>query len=69
MLQQVAQPEARGVRHDELLDPGEAHPLLKLLKQVDVLLVNDSEVRELSGDWHIHRAARWVLEHGPRWWW
>jgi len=29
-------------------------------------MVNDSELRELSGDWHIHRAARWVLERGPR---
>src|SRR5213596_3647814 len=22
--------------------------------------------RELSGDWNIYRAARWVLEHGPK---
>src|SRR2546422_7672161 len=27
---------------------------------------NDSEARELSGDWNIYRAARWILEHGPR---
>src|SRR5204862_363716 len=24
------------------------------------------EARELSGDWNIYRAARWVLEHGPK---
>jgi sugar/nucleoside kinase (ribokinase family) len=29
-------------------------------------MVNDSEARELSGDWNIYRAARWVLEHGPK---
>lgn len=40
--------------------------LLQLLKQVDILMVNDSEARELSGDWNIHRAARWILTHGPR---
>jgi sugar/nucleoside kinase (ribokinase family) len=40
--------------------------LMKLLGQVDCLMVNDSELRELSGDWHIHRAARWVLERGPK---
>jgi sugar/nucleoside kinase (ribokinase family) len=40
--------------------------LLKLLERVDVLLVNDSEIRELTGDWHIHRAARWVIARGPR---
>jgi sugar/nucleoside kinase (ribokinase family) len=40
--------------------------LLKLLKHVDCLMLNDSEIRELSGDWHIHRAARWVIANGPR---
>jgi sugar/nucleoside kinase (ribokinase family) len=40
--------------------------LLKLLKRVDVLLVNDGEARELSGDWNIHRAGRWILSRGPR---
>ncbi|MFI5234089.1 MAG: PfkB family carbohydrate kinase [Gemmatimonadales bacterium] len=40
--------------------------LLQLLKQVDILMVNDSEARELSGDWNIHRAGRWILERGPQ---
>ena len=40
--------------------------LLKLLRKVDVLLVNDSEARELSGDWNIHRAGRWILSRGPK---
>jgi sugar/nucleoside kinase (ribokinase family) len=39
--------------------------LLELLGKVDVLLVNDAEVRELSGEWNIHRAGRWVLSRGP----
>jgi sugar/nucleoside kinase (ribokinase family) len=39
--------------------------LLELLSRVDVLMVNDSEARELSGDWNIHRAGRWILAHGP----
>lgn len=41
-------------------------PLLELLERVDVLMVNDSEARELSGDWNIHRAGRWILAHGPK---
>jgi sugar/nucleoside kinase (ribokinase family) len=45
---------------------GKRTTLLKLLERVDVLMVNDSEIRELTGDWHIHRAARWVIERGPR---
>jgi sugar/nucleoside kinase (ribokinase family) len=40
--------------------------LLELLGRVDVLMVNDSEARELSGDWNIHRAGRWILSHGPK---
>jgi sugar/nucleoside kinase (ribokinase family) len=40
--------------------------LLRLLKRVDVLMVNDGEARELSGDWNIHRAGRWILAHGPK---
>jgi sugar/nucleoside kinase (ribokinase family) len=45
---------------------GKRTALLKLLEHVDCLMVNDSEIRELSGDWHIHRAARWVIERGPK---
>ncbi len=41
-------------------------PLLKLLSRVDLLMVNDAEAREFSGDWNIHRAGRWLLERGPR---
>jgi sugar/nucleoside kinase (ribokinase family) len=31
-----------------------------------MLIVNDSEARELSGEWNIYRAARWLLGRGPR---
>ena len=40
--------------------------LMRLLTKVDMLMVNDSEARELSGDWNIHRAGRWILERGPK---
>jgi len=39
--------------------------LLRLLARVDMILVNDSEARELSGDYNILRAARWIQRHGP----
>jgi sugar/nucleoside kinase (ribokinase family) len=45
---------------------GKKPALLELLGRVDVLMVNDSEARELSGDWNIHRAGRWILRQGPR---
>ena len=40
--------------------------LLDLLKRVDLLLVNDAEARQLSGDSNLSRAARWIMDHGPR---
>src|SRR5204863_6750917 len=39
--------------------------LMEVLERVDVLMVNDTEARELSGDWNIHRAGRWILANGP----
>lgn len=43
----------------------EREALLRLLERVDLLAVNDAEVRELSGDHNLARAARWILERGP----
>jgi sugar/nucleoside kinase (ribokinase family) len=40
--------------------------LLELLKRVDLLLVNDAEARQLSGDFNLSRAARWIMDQGPR---
>jgi sugar/nucleoside kinase (ribokinase family) len=40
--------------------------LLEVLARVDLLIVNDEEIRQLSGDWNVHRAARWVLDRGPK---
>ena len=45
---------------------GKKAALLELLRRVDVLMVNDSEARELSGDWNIHRAGRWILRARPQ---
>jgi sugar/nucleoside kinase (ribokinase family) len=44
---------------------GKRSELLQLLERIDVLLVNDAEARELSGDWNVYRAARWIAERGP----
>jgi len=40
--------------------------LLKTLKEVDVLLINDTEAKMLSGDSSLPRAARKVMGMGPR---
>jgi len=37
-----------------------------VLKQVDVLLVNDAEARQLSGQYSLVKAARSILSMGPK---
>lgn len=37
-----------------------------VLKEVDVLLVNDAEARQLSGEVSLVKAARKIMEMGPR---
>jgi sugar/nucleoside kinase (ribokinase family) len=44
-----------------------AMPKLKeVLKRVDALLVNDSEARQLSGEFSLVKAARKIMNMGPR---
>jgi sugar/nucleoside kinase (ribokinase family) len=45
---------------------GEAAALARLLRRVDVLVINDEEARLLSGIHNITRAARDILARGPR---
>jgi len=40
--------------------------LKEVLKQVDVLMVNDSEARQLSGEYSIVKAAKKIMDMGPR---
>ena len=40
--------------------------LLNTLKMVDVLLVNDSEARQLTGEYSLVKAAKKILTMGPR---
>jgi sugar/nucleoside kinase (ribokinase family) len=40
--------------------------LEKVIREVDVLLVNDSEARELSGQFSLVRAAKEILKMGPK---
>jgi len=44
---------------------GRRDELLALLSRIDILMVNDGEIRQLAGDPNLVRAARWVQERGP----
>src|SRR6185436_11482420 len=45
---------------------GKPDELRRTLSKVDVLLLNDAELRELSGEWNVVKAARVVQKMGPR---
>ncbi|HEX4339799.1 MAG TPA: PfkB family carbohydrate kinase [Polyangiaceae bacterium] len=45
---------------------GERKALLQVLAKVDALVVNDEELRELSGEHNLKRGARAVLAMGPK---
>jgi len=40
--------------------------LEKVLKQVDALLINDAEARQLSGQYSLVKAAKTILKMGPK---
>jgi sugar/nucleoside kinase (ribokinase family) len=40
--------------------------LLKVIKKVDVLTINDEEARQLSGEHSLRKAARAILTMGPK---
>ena len=65
VLEQVQRPKLVACDTMNYWIQGKKSALLELLERVDILMVNDSEARELSGDWNIHRAGRWILDHGP----
>lgn len=44
----------------------EREALMSLLERIDVLMVNDTEIHQLSGIADPVPAARWVRERGPR---
>lgn len=45
---------------------GERKTLLSVLARCDVLVINDEELRQLSGDHNLKRGARAVLGMGPK---
>ena len=45
---------------------GKRDSLTQLLKEIDILLINDEEAREFSGEISVLKSGKWLLEQGPR---
>ncbi len=66
VLDQVRRPDLVACDTMNYWIQSERETLMALLERIDLLMVNDAEARQLSGDWNVYRAARWILQHGPR---
>jgi len=65
VLDQVSKPRIVACDTMNFWISRKAEELRKTLAKVDVLLVNDAEARELSGEWNIVKAARAIRAMGP----
>jgi len=45
---------------------GKRKSLIDLLTRVDILVINDAEARELSGEYNLLSSARWIIDKGPQ---
>jgi sugar/nucleoside kinase (ribokinase family) len=66
VLDQVEKPRLVALDTMNFWISGQPDELRKTLARADVLLINDAEARELSGEWNIVKAARTIRTMGPR---
>src|SRR5262245_4314734 len=66
VLDQVERPELVACDTMNFWISGKLDELKRTLARVDVLLINDAEARQLSGEWNIVKAARAIRALGPR---
>jgi sugar/nucleoside kinase (ribokinase family) len=65
VLDQVKSPRLVAADTMNFWIQGSREALLKTLRRVNLLFVNDAEIRQLSGEHNIVKAARAVLSMGP----
>ena len=65
VLDQVASPKLVACDTMNYYIEGYRDDLLDTIRRVDVMLLNDSECRELAGEPNLIRASRAILEMGP----
>jgi sugar/nucleoside kinase (ribokinase family) len=65
VLDQVASPKLVAADTMNYWIEGTPDELSEVLKRVDVLIINDSEARELSGEANLVKAARAIRSMGP----
>jgi sugar/nucleoside kinase (ribokinase family) len=65
VLEQVAKPRIVACDTMNFWIHGKPSEVRETLKKVQILLINDQEARELSGEWNLVKAARAIRAMGP----
>jgi sugar/nucleoside kinase (ribokinase family) len=66
VLQQVEKPRLVACDTMNFWIESRRDDLIKLLKHVDLITLNDGEARQLTEKVNLVHAARWIIERGPR---
>ncbi|HVO13047.1 MAG TPA: PfkB family carbohydrate kinase [Vicinamibacteria bacterium] len=66
VLEQVKAPRLVACDTMNFWIKGKPRELQETLRRVQILLVNDAEARELSGEWNLVKAARAIQAMGPQ---
>ena len=66
VLSQVTEPHLTVCDTMDFWISGKREALEDTLHQVDILIINDSEARQLSDEYNLAKAGRFILDLGPR---
>ena len=66
VLTQVAKPKLVACDTMNFWIESRRPDLLKLLQRVDLITLNDAEARQLSEEFNLVKAAKWIMERGPK---
>lgn len=66
VLTQVARPKLVACDTMNFWIESRRSDVLKLLEHVDLITLNDAEARQLSDEFNLVKAARWIMARGPR---
>jgi sugar/nucleoside kinase (ribokinase family) len=66
VLEQVKSPKLTAADTMNYWIKSKKSDLLKVLERIDILLVNEGELRQLTGEWNTIKATREILRMGPK---
>src|SRR6476661_3311732 len=66
VLEQVSRPKLVACDTMNFWIESRRPDILRLLERVDLITLNDAEARQLTEEFNLVKAARWIMERGPK---